>query len=270
MEPLDTTQLFVTLGMALAVLLLAVPLAVLGLRCLDRLAPPSRAPRARWRVGESLGVMALMFAGLVAGALLPPGDGLFLLLASALILGSVCSLAALVARRAQPDGWAALGFPPGERSRAALAAFAAYLLCYPLVFGVGVLSARLAEAFGVQLPPQEVTTALLELDGARLVLALLLGTLVQPLLEELLFRGFLQPALVGLAGVGGGIVATSFCFALLHGLTAFAPIFVLSLVLGAVRQRTGRLDAAWAVHALHNGWMLILLFRFPEVVQSSS
>ncbi len=271
MLSLELPRLLPLLGTAFLLALVAVPLASYGMRVLHRLAPPNRAPRARWRPYHSLVVvLAGLAAALPVAAWRPPDDGLYVLLVSGLVLCCAALMAVLRARRAQPDGWAAQGFPAGGRLRPAGAALAAYVLCYPLVFGVGILSSQLAQACGVELPPQEVATHLLGLEGLRLALALVLGILVLPFLEELLFRGFLQPSLVRWTGTAGGIASTSLLFALLHGLTAFAPIFVLSLLLGAVRQRTGRLDAAWAVHALHNGWMLFLLLRFPDVVGGNS
>jgi len=89
---------------------------------------------------------------------------------------------------------------------------------------------------------------------------------VIPLFEEVMFRGFLQPLLVQNLGDRGGVALTSFVFALLHGASSILPIFGLSLVLGGIMLRTQRLAAPWAVHALHNGLMLVLLFLFPEVL----
>jgi membrane protease YdiL (CAAX protease family) len=65
-------------------------------------------------------------------------------------------------------------------------------------------------------------------------------------------------------------VLTSVLFAGLHGGSAFLPIFGLSLVLGALMLRTGRLASVAVVHALHNGAMLVLVFLAPEVAGSSA
>ena len=85
-----------------------------------------------------------------------------------------------------------------------------------------------------------------------------------PLLEEVLFRGFLQPLLVQNFRDKGGIVLTSALFAVMHGTSAFLPIFGLSLILGAVMLRTQRLTAVWAIHALHNGLQVALLLSLES------
>jgi membrane protease YdiL (CAAX protease family) len=95
----------------------------------------------------------------------------------------------------------------------------------------------------------------------------LLATLVVPFFEELLFRGFLQPFLVQNFHDRGGVVLTSLFFAMLHGGSAFGPIFVLSLLLGGIALRTRRLWASWAVHAVHNGLMIAVFLYNPELAQ---
>ena len=118
-------------------------------------------------------------------------------------------------------------------------------------------------AAGIEPEPQEIALQMLQLSGPALWGAAALAVLVMPLLEEILFRAFLQPLLVSALGVTGGVGATSVAFAALHGASAFLPIFTLSLVLGAVMLRTRRLSSAFCVHALHNGVTLLLLFLLP-------
>lgn len=65
----------------------------------------------------------------------------------------------------------------------------------------------------------------------------------------------------GEPGAGMAIVATSIIFAALHGAQWPAPIalFVLSLVLGAVYQKTGSLLASMVLHGAFNGFSTLLL-----------
>ena len=74
------------------------------------------------------------------------------------------------------------------------------------------------------------------------------------------FRSFLQPVLVRRFGDKAGVVLAALLFAAVHGISPFLPIFGLALVLGSVMLRTQRLSAVWAIHALHNGLMLGVLF----------
>jgi membrane protease YdiL (CAAX protease family) len=68
-----------------------------------------------------------------------------------------------------------------------------------------------------------------------------------------------------------GIVATSLVFAALHVAQWPAPIalFVLSVVIGYVYQRTGSLIAAICIHAAFNGFSTLLLLGFLLAPQSA-
>jgi membrane protease YdiL (CAAX protease family) len=166
--------------------------------------------------------------------------------------------------RMDPDGWRSLGLWRGGHARAALAGVVVYVLALPGVVGLGPLWVWTLGRFGFAAQPQEIAERALDLQGPELIAFVVLATLVVPFFEELLFRAFLQPLLVQNLGDRGGVVVTSILFAALHGLSAFLPIFGLSLVLGSIMLRTQRLTASWLVHALHNGSMLALLFLWPD------
>jgi membrane protease YdiL (CAAX protease family) len=75
--------------------------------------------------------------------------------------------------------------------------------------------------------------------------------------EELGFRGFVQERLSGLAGKGIGWTMTSILFVSLHFTVVSAPyLFVMSLYLCWLRDRTRSLYPAMAAHLLHNAAML--------------
>ena len=50
------------------------------------------------------------------------------------------------------------------------------------------------------------------------------------------------------------------------GLEFMAPSACLALVLGWVQLCTGRLAAAWAVHAVHNGVQVAIIVLLPEML----
>ena len=166
--------------------------------------------------------------------------------------------------RLDPSGWRCLGLWKGRHLRALGCACASYVLLFPALQGANFLWPWLLERLGGDFGLQEVMLGLGELQGSHLVWGIVLAVLVQPFFEELLFRSFLQPLLVQNLGDKGGVSATSFLFALLHGAQAFLPIFALSLVIGAVMLRTQRLAAAWAIHAINNGLTIALLLTFRE------
>ena len=114
------------------------------------------------------------------------------------------------------------------------------------------------ELLGEELPAQPVLTDVLSQRGASFGLAFAMAAVIGPALEELLFRGFLQSALIGLVGPWRAILATSIVFAALHDPGAMVPIFTLSLLLGWLRYRTGRLEAAILAHCVWNAVTILI------------
>jgi membrane protease YdiL (CAAX protease family) len=176
------------------------------------------------------------------------------------VLLACCGAVALFARRLDPSGLRCLGLWPGRNSRAALAGLAAYGMVLPGILGLGMLWPWVLRAAGVEIEAEPLAARLRDLAGADRAAAVLLGVLVAPLLEEILFRAFLQPLLVQNLSDRLGVVATSLVFAALHGIEALVPIFALSLLLGAIMLRTQRLFAVWVVHATHNALVFLLLY----------
>ncbi len=86
-----------------------------------------------------------------------------------------------------------------------------------------------------------------------LVFAVVVGA---PLFEEVFFRGFLFAGWSrSKLGVGGTILLTSALWAAMHlqyGAYEIAQIFVLGVVLGFARHRSGSLAVPFAMHALNN------------------
>jgi membrane protease YdiL (CAAX protease family) len=87
-----------------------------------------------------------------------------------------------------------------------------------------------------------------------------------PLVEELFFRGFLYPALARRLGVAAGVALTALPFALIHAsqlARAWAPLlllFIVGLVLTAVRARTRSVGASFLVHVGYNATLFALLY----------
>jgi len=101
-------------------------------------------------------------------------------------------------------------------------------------------------------------------DVARGGWVILLGLVVivgAPIVEEIVYRGVVQPGLVAAWGPRGGIWFTAILFAAIHfqpiefpGLLAFA------LVLGWARQSTDRLGLSVVTHTAFNATGLLLVF----------
>ena len=231
----------------------------------DRIAPRRTPIVPRWGAGHAVGAFLVGVAALLAASQVLPGDGLFDGLYRAMLSLAAVSLAACVfVWRLHPDGLAALGMDSGGNLRSMLAGATGYALLFPGVFGLTVLWPHLGPLVGIEVRTQAVLDSILALEGVDLGRAFVIAVLVQPLLEETVFRGFLQPLLVRSLGGVGGVAVTSLIFARLHGVEALLPLFALSLVLGWLQLRTQRITAAWVVHGQHNACTLALAIAVTD------
>jgi membrane protease YdiL (CAAX protease family) len=95
-------------------------------------------------------------------------------------------------------------------------------------------------------------------DAASRIAIALFGVTLGPIVEELLFRGFLQPVLTDSLGVFPGILATSLLFGGMHLMqNAFiwqsgVLITLVGFVLGTVRHVSGSTRASAIVHISYN------------------
>jgi membrane protease YdiL (CAAX protease family) len=238
----------VVVGLSLA------PLTILVAR---RIFPGRNVVFARWGFSHVFGVV------LVGGGMLglsqwiwpvraDPLDLQVEFVRMAAVLGAVVALIARFAYRLDPEGWRALGLWRGMHARAVATGGVAYVLSWPTLVGLGFVWPWILGKLGIEFEPQSALEAFHTLPRDRIALIVVLGVVVLPFFEEVLFRAFLQPLLVQNFSEKGGVVLTSLFFAAMHGESAFLPVFGLSVVLGSVMLRTQRLTAVWAVHALNN------------------
>ena len=92
-----------------------------------------------------------------------------------------------------------------------------------------------------------------------------LSVTLAPFMEELFFRGLLYPVLARRFGVAVSIFLTGAAFGILHGAQlkyswAVLIIFIVGVVLTAVRAYTKSVGASFLVHAAYNGTLSALLF----------
>ena len=137
--------------------------------------------------------------------------------------------------------------------------------------GVGLAMAVML--LGVLIRTPHIESPLTELlkDPTSLVLVAIFGSIVAPVCEELLFRGFLQPLLVRSLGAVAGIVVTAVPFGLLHFQeygNSWRHVLLISLsgiAFGWMRQVTGSTKAAAGMHAAYNGFQFVLLLMAKGV-----
>jgi membrane protease YdiL (CAAX protease family) len=135
------------------------------------------------------------------------------------------------------------------------------------------VSVLLASAF---LPStgQTPLEKLLTSRNAILVFAVF-GVAVAPLLEEIIFRGFLFKVLGEIGGQRIAVVFTAALFALLHAgqlagnWGSVALIFVVGLILSVVRHRSNSIVPSFIVHTSYNA-TLFLLFAVSTLLQKAA
>lgn len=132
---------------------------------------------------------------------------------------------------------------------------------------LGVALAALVIVLGnlLGIPNTETPFDKLLTDAASRIGIAVFGVTLGPIIEELLFRGFLQPVMVDSLGVLPGILVTSVLFGALH-LEQNADIWqsgvlitVVGFVLGVVRHVSGSTRASAITHISYNALPFLAL-----------
>lgn len=94
----------------------------------------------------------------------------------------------------------------------------------------------------------------------------LLAVFIAPIVEEIFFRGFMQPALIKNLGAFGGILVTALIFGISHTQyldysTAITAVTVIGLILGITRYKTGSVVPGIFAHLLNNLLAAISLYK---------
>jgi membrane protease YdiL (CAAX protease family) len=86
------------------------------------------------------------------------------------------------------------------------------------------------------------------------------AVVLQPLVEEVIFRGYLYAVFKGWAGALASAICTSLFFAAIHlSVTALPALVLLALVLALAYEWSGTLVVPIAMHVVFNGAQLALL-----------
>ncbi len=108
--------------------------------------------------------------------------------------------------------------------------------------------------------------------ATRLTLAVVAAT-TAPLVEEILYRGIMYPAMHRRLGMFWAVGLVSFLFAFVHvfqyrnNLSVIAVITTLSVTLTLVRAHTGRLLPCFLIHLFFNGVQSVLIVLQPYIPQ---
>jgi membrane protease YdiL (CAAX protease family) len=136
---------------------------------------------------------------------------------------------------------------------------------------LGVLLAYLAaaRAAGLAVPAQDALRRLAAWDPSRAGdwLFALVPTVGAPLAEEIVFRGYLQQALLGVMRPVGAIAITAALFGAVHTLPYALPIGMLGGFFGWLAYRCGSLWPAVIAHAVHNALTTAVVVAWPETLE---
>ena len=141
-----------------------------------------------------------------------------------------------------------------------------------VLLGVGLAMAVIILGNILNIPNVETPFDKLLSDTASRTGIALFGVTLGPMIEELLFRGFLQPVLVDSMGALPGILVTSILFGAMHlGQNANiwqsgVLITLVGFVLGVVRHVSGSTRASAVTHISYNAlpFLTLVLSGMPD------
>jgi membrane protease YdiL (CAAX protease family) len=152
-------------------------------------------------------------------------------------------------------GFRTLSWPAIRRSFKVVAAgTAAYAMVWVVLLAV-------LSRLGKSMPAQPLADLVRQEHSAALVVcAFIVGAVVAPITEEMIFRSLLYLPLRARFGVVPAALAVSALFALVHLYPWGVPqLVVLSLMFVGLFESTGTLWAPIAAHGLYNGLMMLVL-----------
>ena len=142
------------------------------------------------------------------------------------------------------------------------------LTLFSIVLGVRAPMAigfhQLHEVFHKELKQQELVEEMKSGAPTELAFIAFMALALAPFYEEILFRGYLQPALGRVFRPWIAILIVAAAFSMLHSPTSaflMTPImiFPLALALGYAYHRTGRLAAPLMIHLMNNSLAVVAI-----------
>ena len=144
-----------------------------------------------------------------------------------------------------------------------------YFIVLPFIVLAGFAVDFISRIFGISLEQQEILKRVLEEESLGvLTFMFFFGILAAPVIEELLFRGFIQPAVRNSFGKLKAIFISGLLFAIVHlNAYVFLQIFILGLLLAYLYEKTGSLIAPITIHIFHNTATLAFLISFKHLLK---
>lgn len=139
--------------------------------------------------------------------------------------------------------------------------FKIYLVAWPGFYVIWKFNAWLVPLFTGGEPVQDVAVELALASGWERFLGLFFAVLLHPILEEVLFRGYLWRYFATRSDYGPrrALMVSAVIFAICHPIEIWLPAMYLGLLFGWVYWRTGQLHQAIYAHVLHNLLAAVLI-----------
>lgn len=240
-------------------------------------------PAKHWRLEHVFNLMVVVLLGFGLGGLfysllagsrknsatpLPDVWGMFIGAVS--LYGSAIPAIRFFVRTHRVTFSAAFGFAQGSTVRAVLHGVLLASVALPSVYFLQKLSIQVCQWAGIHLELQSNVKMLVE--GTFFVRALLAIVALgfAPVVEELIFRGILFPAVRDLGFPRMAFWGTSVLFGMSHmNAAAFVPLTAFGAMLAWAYARTGNILTSWVAHVLFNlapFVMIMMGWKFPETL----
>ncbi len=157
-------------------------------------------------------------------------------------------------------------------------AFYAWCLSFPLVlFASQFLESLVFAVFNVSKLPDQIAVYFVKMTFSNplyFFLAIVVIVFIAPLIEETLFRGFLQSFIRKHLGSKQAILITALCFSFFHfspdqglgNIPIVGSLFVLALFLGFIYEKQGSLFASISLHSMFNAISILNLYFFGGIL----
>lgn len=159
-----------------------------------------------------------------------------------------------------------LGLTKENLGRNVLIGIAGGFLLLFLVIIVSFFVSMIAFYFGIPQKPQAIVEIFQQIKSREgLIIAVLMGSILAPISEELYFRGFTYPVLKAHWGPWPAMLITSLFFASLHfDWLRLIPLTLGGLGLNLLYERSGSLFTNIVAHSVWNTTMTLLVFVIPQ------
>ena len=148
-----------------------------------------------------------------------------------------------------------------------LTTLAYFVKFLPLLWLAALALVMVLQVLNIQPEPQDLVQLMTEAARNNPLAIVGLATsaiILAPIVEEILFRGYVHRFLRAKTSVPLATIGSSALFALIHfSAHAFIPLFLLSILLSYVYERTGKILAPIVFHALYNAQTVGLILLQP-------